>query len=243
MAVSCNVFFYQLGIRLEIDRINRYAQRLGLSAPTGIDLPHEAAGLIPSREWKLRTQKTQWYAGETVSVAIGQGQVTVTPLQMARLAAVVANGGRLVRPHLLRSLQGVPPAQDRDDAVDTGLRPETLAAVREGMLAVVSEGTGRLAQVPGLLIGGKTGSSQVVTHARLERDKNAFELQPHGWFICFAPADAPRVAMAILVEHGKSGGASAAPIAGQALARYFGLSRNPVPPIEPRESGTTRLPD
>ena len=107
LAQSCNVFFYQVGVRLEIERIARYAQLLGLGAPTGIDLPHEAAGLDSEPGVEAASRRAPWYAGETVSVAIGQGQVTVTPLQMARVAAVVANGGRLVRPHLVKAIGGV----------------------------------------------------------------------------------------------------------------------------------------
>ena len=130
LAQSCNVFFYQLGIRLEITRIAAWAKKLGLGAPTGVDLPHELSGLVPSPEWKLRTQRVQWYGGETVSVAIGQGQVSVTPLQLARLAAVIANGGHLVRPHLVRSVGGVPIPVEA--APDLGLKPETLAVRYKG---------------------------------------------------------------------------------------------------------------
>jgi penicillin-binding protein 2 len=126
LAQSCNVFFYQLGIRLEITRIAAWAKKLGLGAPTGVDLPHELPGLIPSPEWKLRTQRVQWYGGETVSVAIGQGQVSVTPLQLARLAALVANGGRLVHPHLVRSVGGVP--IPIEPAPDLGLKPSRSSA-------------------------------------------------------------------------------------------------------------------
>ncbi len=222
IALSCNVFFYQVGVRLEIERISRYAKLLGLGGATGIDLPNEVAGLIPSPEWKLRVFKAPWFPGETVSVAIGQGQVLVTPLQMARLAAVVANDGYLVRPRLLRG-----EASDAAVREHLGFKPVNLETVRAAMQAVVREGTGRRAQVAGLEVAGKTGSSQVVAHERLERDKTAPELQPHGWFVGYAPADHPRIAMAVLVEHGRSGGESAAPVAGRILARYFGLTSSP----------------
>ena len=221
IAGSCNVYFYHVGVKLEIDRIARYANLLGLGRPSGIDLPNEARGLIPSTEWKRRTQKAVWYPGETVSVAIGQGQVLVTPMQMARLAAVIANGGRLVKPHLLKSVRGDPTATPPLERIDLGLKPAVVAAVREGMIAVVAEGTGRRTKLEGVTVGGKTGSSQVVTHARLERDKNAHELQPHGWFICFAPVENPKIAMAVLVEHGRSGSESAVPVAARILSRVF----------------------
>lgn len=216
IAQSCNVFFFQLGIRLEIGRLAKWGKLMGLGATTGIDLPYEASGLMPSPEWKQRLLQVPWYAGETVSVAIGQGQVNATPLQMARLAAVIANGGSLVRPHLVKGLPGAEPER-------LAIRPATIAAVREGMLAVVSEGSGRRARLAEVAVAGKTGSAQVVAKARLEKAPNAYELLPHGWFVCFAPAEAPRIAMAVLVEHGRSGAESAAPVAREILAEYFGL--------------------
>jgi penicillin-binding protein 2 len=230
LAASCNVYFYQVGIRLEIGRLAKWGKLMGLGTPTGIDLPHEAGGLMPSPEWKTTVLKTPWYAGETVSVAIGQGQVAVTPLQMARVAALVANGGRLVTPHIVRS------SGDRRFDVEpprpVGIRPETVAAVREGMRAVVAEGTGWPARMSRVEVCGKTGSAQVVTKARLERSPTSRELLPHGWFVAFAPADRPRIALAVLVEHGGSGTAAAAPVARDILVHFFGLARPeaPAPP-------------
>jgi penicillin-binding protein 2 len=221
IAQSCNVFFYQVGIRLEIARIAAYAKRLGLGSVTGIDLPHEVSGLIPSPEWKMRVLKTPWYGGETVSVAIGQGQVSVTPLQMARVAAAIANGGKLVRPHLVKSVGGQ--AQAIEPPRDLGFKPETLAIVKSGMRAVVAEGTGWRARLAGVDVAGKTGSAQVVAKSRLEKTPTATAIIPHGWFVAFAPADKPRIALAVLVEHGGSGGEAAAPVAHDILAAYFGL--------------------
>jgi penicillin-binding protein 2 len=235
LAKSCNVFFYQVGVRLEIDRIARYARMLGLGATTGVDLPFEGAGLIPSPEWKRRVQHANWFAGETVSVAIGQGQVTVTPLQMARVAALVANGGRLVRPHLVRAVGGTPVPLTPPQAV--GLKPDVLSVVREGMWAVVNEhGTAWRTALPGLDVCGKTGSAQVVAHARLARGGSTqaatHAMTPHGWFICFAPRDHPRIAMAVMVEHGGSGGEAAVPVAREILEEFFH-----VPHPEPAETG------
>ncbi|PYQ11245.1 MAG: penicillin-binding protein 2 [Acidobacteria bacterium] len=242
LAQSCNVYFYNVGVRLEIQRISRYANLLGFNAPSGIDLPYEASGLIPSPEWKMRTQKVQWFPGETVSVSIGQGGVTVTAIQMARLAAAVGNGGRLVQPHLIKTLNGAP--VEFKAPVDLGLKPSTIAAVKQGMSAVVAPGgTGWRAQLPGIRVAGKTGSAQVVTHARLETDKKSHQYQPHGWFLCFAPIDHPRIAMAVMVEHGTAGGQSAAPIAGQILAHFFGVPPPPattVPPPTPVPPGRPR---
>jgi penicillin-binding protein 2 len=228
IANSCNVYFWQVGIRLEIARLAKWAKLMGLGAPTGIDLPAEVGGLMPSPEWKMRVFKTPWYAGETVSVAIGQGQVNATPLQMARVVAVIANGGRLVHPHLARA-----PAGGGDAPVPLGIRPETIAAVREGMRAVVAEGTGWRARLSTVEVCGKTGSAQVVAKSRLEKSPNAFEMLPHGWFLAFAPADHPKIALAVIVEHGRSGGESAAPVARQILSHFFGLDR----PASPGAAG------
>jgi penicillin-binding protein 2 len=224
IAHSCNVYFFNVGVRLEIQRIAKWAKAMGLGAPTGVDLPHELGGLIPSPEWKLRLFKTPWYGGETVSVAIGQGQVSVTPLQMARVAAVIANGGKLVRPHLVRGTPGCEP-------VPLGIKESTIEAVRAGMRAVVAEGSGYRARLESVEVAGKTGTAQVVAKARLERSPNDPEIQPHGWFVCFAPADHPSIAMAVLVEHGRSGMDSAAPVARQILAEWFGLAR-PSPAVQ-----------
>lgn len=220
LAQSCNVFFYQVGVRLEIERIAKWAQLFGLGAPTGIDLPHEAPGLVPSPEWKLRTQRVPWYGGETVSVSIGQGQVNVTPLQMARVAGVIASGGRLAQPHLVKAIGGQTIAYPAPQPI--GLRPETIAAIRSGMRAVVEEhGSGWRAQLPEIQIAGKTGSAQVVARAHLAQHPSSAALQPHGWFIAFAPVDHPRIALAVLVEHGGSGSAAAAPVAREILEQFF----------------------
>jgi penicillin-binding protein 2 len=223
IARSCNVYFFNVGVRLEIQRLAKWAKKMGLGARTGVDLPHELSGIMPSPEWKQRLFHVPWYAGETVSVAIGQGQVSATPLQMARVVSVIANGGKLVQPHLVKGAPGMTP-------VDLGIKPETIAAVKAGMLGVVAGGTGSRARLPGIEVAGKTGSAQVVAKARLEKSPNALEMQPHGWFLCFAPAEAPTIALVVLVEHGRSGGESAAPVAREILAEWFGLAKPPARP-------------
>jgi penicillin-binding protein 2 len=222
IALSCNVYFYNVGIRLEIERLSRYAKMMGFSMPSGIDLPHEASGIFQDPEWKMRALKVRWFPAETVSVSIGQA-MAVTPVQLARVAAVVANGGKLVTPHLMRSIGGK--AAPAPAPQPLGLRPEVIQVVREAMLSVVAEGTGSRARLEGIAVAGKTGSAQVVTHARLERDKKLRAYQPHGWFMFFTPAvgDKPALAGAVLVEHGVQGGQSAAPVVGRALARYYGV--------------------
>ena len=189
---------------------------MGLGAPTGVDLPSEASGLMPSAEWKLRVLKTPWYAGETVSVAIGQGQVSATPIQMARVAAFIANGGRLVRPHFARQARSSAAAADREAGDDR--RGEGRHAPGRGRGDRLARAAPSEVEVCG-----KTGSAQVVGHARLEKSPSVHEMQPHGWFICFAPADRPTIALAVLVEHGRQrrrgGGAGGAADPG-ALLRH-----------------------
>jgi len=229
IAQSCNVYFFKVGMAMEIERLSRYARLFGLGQLTGIDLPHEQPGLFQDPEWKRRTQNARWFPAETVSVSIGQAMST-TPMQMARVAAAVANGGYLVTPRLMKAIGGQ--ALPRPPKRHLGLRPEVLEAVREAMTLTVSRGTGARAQLDGVPVAGKTGSAQVVTRSRLETDKRR-EYQPHGWFISFAPADNPRLAMAVLVEHVSEGSIAATPVTAQILARYFGTrpAHPAVPPL------------
>ena len=225
VAKSCNVFFWTLGTRTGGDAMAEMARALGLGARTGIDLPSENAGLIPDSAWKRRTQGEPWYPGDNANMAIGQGWMNVTPLQIARMIAAVANGGTLVRPHLVR--QVIDPATGTVERVTTGptgtvgFRPDVLATLREALEAVVVRGTGRAVAIPGLAIAGKTGSA--------ENPRG----QPHAWFAAYAPVDQPRIALAVLVEHGRRGGLVAAPIARAVLQAAFGI---PAPP-EAREGG------
>jgi penicillin-binding protein 2 len=149
--------------------------------------------------------------------------MAATPIQLARVAAVVANGGRLPQPRLMKAIAGRP--VDGPPPRDLGLRPAVVAVVRDAMQAVVAEGTGQRAKLEGVTVGGKTGSAQVVTHARLEANKKERAYQPHGWFMAFADPShgKPGVAVAVLVEHGVAGGTSAAPVVGKALAKYYGV--------------------
>ncbi len=222
IAGSCNAYFYNVGVGLEIRRIHSYATLMGLGSATGVDLPGESSGLVPSPQWKLRVQKAPWYPGETVSVAIGQGQVSVTPLQLARLAALVANGGRLVTPHLVRMERGE--LKRWPEPKDLGLKPRNIAVIKRAMRSVVDGGTGWRAMLPGLLVAGKTGSAQVVGHDRLARSGDAPGMRPHGWFVAFAPSDDPTIAVAALVEHGGSGGEAAAPVVRELLMQFFGIA-------------------
>jgi penicillin-binding protein 2 len=226
---SCDVFFYTYGPKLGIDNLAKYVRSLGLGLPTGVQLEHEKSGTIPDTDWKMRRFKQPWYPGETLSVAIGQGYVTATPLQMANLAATIANGGTRYRPHYVK----------RVDAPDGSARrivepevlghslvsPANLEIVRDAMRDVVmsDRGTGKKARVPGIVVAGKTGTAQVVTMGdRARSNKGVLETRDHAWFISFAPYDAPEIAVACIVEHaGGGGGAIAAPVVQQVLSYYF----------------------
>src|SRR5215475_9632283 len=231
---SCDVFFYQAGQRLGVDLIADYARRLGLGLSTGIRLEHEKAGTIPDSQWKQRRFHRPWFAGETLSVAIGQGYVTATPLQMANLAATIANGGTRYRPRYVKRIlapDGTVRAEVQPDVLgQSGISAKTLQEVRTGMRDVVmtDRGTGKAARVRGVEVAGKTGTAQAVAlrgsnrHARGTRD--------HAWFIAFAPVANPEIAIAVLVEHGGGGGGKlAAPIAKQVLERYFRRDAGPQP--------------
>ncbi|HWP65723.1 MAG TPA: penicillin-binding protein 2 [Candidatus Limnocylindria bacterium] len=234
---SCDVFFYLSGQRLGIDRLADYVRRFGLGYPTGVALPHEASGIIPDSDWKRRRFDAPWYPGETLSVAIGQGYVTVTPLQMAVVAATIANGGTRFRPQYVKRVEAP------DGTLRREIMPEILGfadvdasvleQVRAGMRDVVmsERGTGKRARVPGIAVAGKTGTAQVVSLNEASGKGGRERTRDHAWFIAYAPAEAPTVAVACLVEHaGGGGGAIAAPIVGQVLERYFHRTVGPAPP-------------
>lgn len=239
LARSCNTYFYRLGQRLGIDAIHEWATALGLGRLTGIDLPHEAPGLIPSREWKRAARGERWYAGETISVAIGQGQVAVTPLSMAVMMSAVANGGRVFTPRLQRGAFGggtAPAGVEFPAPSVVRLRPETVAAVRRGLwLAVNGAGTARRARLPGRDVIGKTGTAQVVSLSgrRAAEGRSGRDLRDHGWFVFAAPRDEPRIAGAVFAEHGEHG-YLAAPVARHVLATFFAREEDrPLPPSPP----------
>lgn len=208
---SCNVYFHQLGQRLDIEAIARYARGFGLGSPTGLDLGVEQAGIVPNSQWSLERRGTPWYPGETISVATGQGPILVTPLQIATMMAAVANGGDLVTPRLVKT--AAPPERRR---MPVSLRPSTLAIVKDALEAVVGEpsGTGSAARLRGLAIAGKTGTAQVVRQVTWTSND---DLDPtkrdHAWFASYAPADDPQLVVVVLVEHGGAGSKTAAPLA------------------------------
>jgi len=228
---SCDIFFYQVGQRLGIDRIAKYANRFGLGLPTEIELFGEKTGLIPTTQWKKKALGVEWFPGETLSCAIGQGYVLVTPLQAALIPAFLGNGGNVFRPQLGRRVLNV------DGKVVKEFEPERLSstplspATRELMLKAItgavndSRGTAYWsARSDKVRIAGKTGTAQVTRLDRfqdLPSDQVPPEFRDHAWFVALAPADAPEIAVAVLVEHGGHGSSAAAPLAKILIESYF----------------------
>ena len=232
---SCNVYFYTIGNMTGIDNIHKWATLLGLGEKSGIDLPNEVQGLVPSPEWKQQYRKEKWYAGETVSVSIGQGSVSVTPVSMAVYAATMANGGTRVTPHLLKAIddgtgwKDVPPPAAKSKAP---LDPDKLQAIRDGLWMVVNQaGTGHNAQIKGYDVSGKTGTAQVISNQGKERaGKTDKDLRDNGWFVFFAPRDKPEIAGVVFLEHGVHG-SNAALVAHHLMDTFFAKKEGrPLPP-------------
>ena len=200
---SCDVYFYNVGNRLGVDQIAAYATQAGLGHETGIDLPHEASGIVPSSEWKIRNYRQKWYPGETISVAIGQGATTVTPIQLARAIGGLAMGGIWYKPHLLKSIKPEPPHQ-------FALNPENVAKVILGMCGVVNEGggTGGRARLPGIEACGKTGSAQLTSNEFIKKGGKA--PKDNAWFVGFLPHAHPEIVVVALWEGGEHGQFAAA---------------------------------
>lgn len=209
---SCDVYFYNLGLKIGVDRIHEMAAAIGLTEVTGIDLPGEKAGLVPSTEWKQKTYRDKWYEGETVSVSIGQGAVWLTPIQLMQLSAFVANEGVTFKPQIVNRV-----VSPRGEVVktfepvmkaNTKISKKTMAIVREAMKGVVNDprGTAQGSRLPDVLMSGKTGTAQSVGEGKGGSGD-------HAWFIAYAPSDDPNLAMAVLVEHGGHGASAAAPLA------------------------------
>jgi penicillin-binding protein 2 len=245
---SCNVYFYTIGNMTGIDKIHKWATLLGLGEKTGIDLPNEAQGLVPSPEWKRARFKEKWYAGETISVSIGQGAVALTPISEAVYISTIANGGKRVTPHLLKAVDDgsgwklVPAAEPKSQVT---LKPETIQAIRDGLWFVVNAaGTGGRARMVGYDVSGKTGTAQVISNegARAAKGKTDKDLRDNGWFVFFAPRDNPQIAGAVMVEHGGHGGTTAAPIARHVLDTFFAKKEGRLLPAPPVKAGDTIAP-
>ncbi|MCJ7643866.1 MAG: penicillin-binding protein 2 [Candidatus Aminicenantes bacterium] len=216
---SCNVYFYNLGRRMGIEPIASYARLMGLGQKTGIDIPGEKEGLVPDPEWKLKTSKAPWYRGETISVSIGQGPLLVTPLQIADMVACVANRGVRIIPRLVFPEGG----KEESGKTAVPIKRETFETVIQGMwMSVNDEGTGRGARVEGFDVCGKTGSTQWISTERADKLQHQGKeiKKTHSWFAGFAPRSDPKIVVTVLVEFGGSGGAAAAPLAGQFFDVY-----------------------
>ena len=235
---SCNVYFYTLGNMLGVDKIHKWAVNLGLAGMTGIDLPNEQESLVPSTAWKQQRYGERWYPGETISVSIGQGQVSVTPASLAVMISTVANGGTRVTPHIIRAVDeggGWKMATPPVVADRVAFKPTTLAALHDGLWRVVNaNGTGGRARIPGLDVAGKTGTAQVISNqGRLAARGSGKDLRDHGWFVFFAPRDNPEIAGVIFGEHGEHGYLGA-PIAKHVIETYFAKKAGqPLPALTP----------
>ena len=212
---SCDIFFYTVGMRLGIDRLAYYGSGLGIGHKTGIDLPGEESGLMPSEEWTQRVFHRKWYPGETISVAIGQGAVITTPIQLARTIAGIASGGLFVQPHLMKGLE--PLHEDRFP-----LSEDTITKVTDGMYGVVNEGgTGAGVRLQNIEFCGKSGTAQVIgydTRSRLGKER---EFKDNAWFVGYAPRRNPEIVVAVLIQGGGHGGEVAAPVARDIVKAYY----------------------
>ena len=230
---SCDVYFYTIGHQLGIDTIAKYAKRFGLGRSTRLGLSREKKGLVPTTQWKLLNKKEPWQLGETISASIGQGFNLVTPIQQLILMATVANGGILLKPYLIKRIEG-PEGQIRKEFFpeivgQIGVDLDHLEQVRKALRDVVNgvRGTGKKSRLKNIIVSGKTGTAQVV---RMKSDEELekgevipVKYRDHAWFMAFAPYEKPVVAVAIIVEHGGHGGTTAGPIAGQIFKKYFKL--------------------
>ncbi len=239
---SCDVYFYNVGRQLGVDKIAHYANLFGLGGATGIDLPNEKNGLIPTKKWKLARMKQPWQAGETISISIGQGFDLVTPLQLASAYGALANGGTLWKPRLVKCIETIDGKVHKEFLPEKRgnlpLKKETIDVLRRGLWGVVNEpgGTCRVAARPNADVCGKTGTAQVVSlpqNDRDRRDKRIGVLQrDHALFVCFAPLANPEIAVAVIVENAGHGGSVAGPIARKILDAYFdGKKKTKHPPI------------
>ena len=246
IAQSCDVYFYDVARKVGVDAIAAMARRFGLGSSLGIDLPGERAGLVPDKAWKRDALDQPWHQGETLIVGIGQGYMQTTPLQLATMTARIANGGRAVRPHVVRGSNGGLESQPTDQ--DIGVSEWALRVIKDGMSEVVNgaSGTARAARLPfeDVLMAGKTGTSQVQRISRAERatgvrknEEKPWPERDHALFVAFAPLDEPRYAVAVVVEHGGSGSKAAAPVARDIMAKAIELD-----PSRPRAIPTVERP-
>ncbi len=231
MIESCDIYFYELGLRLGAERIAHYSSLFGLGKPTGCGLPQELPGLIPTARWKQRNYGESWKDGETLLIAIGQGYLSSTPIQMAMMAAAIANNGKIMRPTIVQEIRTADGktvfAHSPVVRWRLPLNDKSLTLLQDAMVGVVSDlrGTGKRCRIPGITVGGKTGTSQVV---RLATRSEGDELVPyhertHAIFVGYVKDMPKKIALAVVVEHGGQGGESAAPLARRIICGYYGV--------------------
>jgi penicillin-binding protein 2 len=228
---SCDVYFYQVGLRVGVDKLAEYANKFGLGHKSGIEMEHEKSGLTPTKEWKVKKYNQKWQEGETLSVAIGQGFNLVTPLQICLMTATIVNGGKQYLPQIIEKVTNPDGKilEQFEPVVLEELKGEQrfLPLIRTGMEEVIQgrRGTARKVRIKGLTIGGKTGTAQVVRlkqYKHLKEEDIPYKYRDHAWFTCYAPAEDPEIAVTVLVEHGLHGGSGAGPVARAMLEAYFG---------------------
>ena len=241
--VSCDTYFYVLSYRMGLEKMNAWMRQFGFGEKTGVDLPSESTGLYPNPEWKMRTRKSKWLKGETISVSIGQGAFTATPLQLGMATAIIANQGAHITPHVLRESHGAKPYTVHnapDGKIQFNGKPEDWIKMRDVMVDVVQSGTGRGIRTPLYQIAGKTGTAQVKSIAQGKRYNESLLTErqlDHGLFVGFAPAENPEIAIAVVWENGRHGG-SAAQLA-RPIFDYWLLKskKNPILPANHQMSG------
>jgi penicillin-binding protein 2 len=247
---SCDTYYYMLANDMGIDNIAAFMGRLGLGQRTGIDIDGESEGVLPSQEWKKKRfrkpEQQKWYAGETISIGIGQGYNAYTPIQLAQATAIVANNGVMFRPHLVKYVTDTRTGDKRliepEPLRDLRLKPEHVEVIKNAMVGVNKEGTGARAFAgAGYVSAGKTGTAQVFSYKGAEHKTETMvaHLRDHALFIAYAPADKPTIALAVLVENGGFGAQAAAPIARQVLDYYL-LGKKPKAPALPDEAAVER---
>ena len=250
---SCNIFFYKLALEIGVDRIHQYALRMGLGKQTGINLPNEKSGLIPNKQWKQKRYNEIWYPGETLPVAIGQGFITVTPLQLVNYVNIFANGGKLVKPIIVEEIIQRRSQDNEGKTTSTGshiissptvtplgFKKETIQLIQKGMTLVVNgkNGTGKGAYTSKFNIAGKTGTTQLISNKTkwrlLKKNKDLDEeLFNHAWFVAYAPVENPQISLAVLLEHGRNS-KYASPYVKDILEYYFSEISPLTPTIDDR---------
>ncbi|HUL20420.1 MAG TPA: penicillin-binding protein 2 [Thermodesulfobacteriota bacterium] len=243
IAESCDIYFYQLGLKLGPDLIARYATEFGLGKVTGISLPHERPGIVPSSSWKKKRLGTPWYSGETLSFSVGQGYLNVTPLQLLVLISAVANGGKILLPQVAERVEDIYENKLREyppvEMERVNVSEKTLQIVQEALKGAVNDphGTGSACALKDAKVAGKTGTAQVIAmpgdSKRGEVNRVPFKFRDHAWFVAYAPFEDPKIAVVVLVEHGGFGASAAAPIAKKVIEKYLNI--NPSPPSREAE--------